>query len=63
MSRLTDDYDPLLVPDDGPPTRDLKPLKFIPPDPPLPRDPATKTDLDIAERVLDLGEPSPAKPS
>lgn len=63
MSRLTDDYDPLLVPDDGPPTRDLKPLRPAREIRPQSRDPSAKTDLDITERVFDLGEPSPAKPS
>lgn len=55
MSRLIDDYDPKLVPkkpesredDDGPPTRDLKPIR-------VGRHPAAKLDLDRAEDILDL---------
>jgi hypothetical protein len=64
MSRIPDDYDPKLVnPDDdeGPPTKELKPLR--PRSRPLrPRNPAAKTDLDRIEDVLDLPLP-PRAPS
>jgi hypothetical protein len=53
---LPDDYDPALVPD-GPPTRDLKPLREKPaesaqPSRP-PRLPGSMIDLEV-ERFLDL---------
>jgi hypothetical protein len=57
---LPDDYDPT---DDGPPTRDLKPLKPLPEGAYMRRDPAAKIDLDAPERILDSGPPLPAKPS
>lgn len=62
MSRLHDDYEP---PEDGPPTRDLKPLRDkiaepVPASQP-PRPPGSLSEMEV-ERYLDIPLP-PREPS
>jgi hypothetical protein len=50
---LRDDYDP----EDGPPTKELKPLKPAT-EPKSGRDPAARIDLDAPDRIFDQPLPS-----
>jgi len=50
---LRDDFDP----EDGPPTKDMKPLKPVS-EPRPRRDRAAKIDLDAPDRILDTPLPS-----